>query len=93
MKFLKFILSILIFISPANANTIFYLIKIPNLEIHYSKSSNGLIAFKYFMPFADLSLCISKFGILIRYNIVLALAGEINIRIDRIIFKNFISEY
>ena len=51
MKFLKFILSILIFISPANANTIFYLIKIPNLEIHYSKSSNGLKYLKAMKPF------------------------------------------
>ncbi len=51
MKFLKFILSILIFISPANANTIFYLIKIPNLEIHYSKSANGLKYLKAMKPF------------------------------------------
>ena len=51
MKFLKFILSILIFISPANANTIFYLIKIPNLEIHSSKSVNGLRYLKAIKPF------------------------------------------
>ena len=51
MKFLKFILSILIFISPANANTIFYLIKIPNLEIHHSKSMNGLKYLKATKPF------------------------------------------
>ena len=51
MKFLKIILSILIFISPANANTIFYLIKIPNLEIHYSKSANGLKYLKAMKPF------------------------------------------
>ena len=42
MKFLKIILLILIFISSANANTIFYLIKIPNLEIHKNKTINGL---------------------------------------------------
>ena len=51
MKFLKIILSILIFISPANANTIFYLIKIPNLEIHNSKSVNGLKYLKANKPF------------------------------------------
>ena len=51
MKFLNIILSILIFISPANANTIFYLIKIPNLEIHHSKSMNGLKYLKATKPF------------------------------------------
>jgi len=51
MKFLKIILSILIFISSANANTIFYLIKIPNLEIHSSKSVNGLKYLKAIKPF------------------------------------------
>ena len=51
MKFLKIILSILIFISPANANTIFYLIKIPNLEIHHRKSMNGLKYLKATKPF------------------------------------------
>ena len=51
MKFLKIIVSILIFISPANANTIFYLIKIPNLEIHHSKSMNGLKYLKATKPF------------------------------------------
>ena len=51
MKFLKIIVSILIFISSANANTIFYLIKIPNLEIHSSKSLNGLKYLKAIKPF------------------------------------------
>ena len=51
MKFLKFILSILIFISPANANTIYYLIKIPNLEIHGDKTANGLRYLKATKPF------------------------------------------
>ena len=51
MKFLKIILSILLFISPANANTIFYLIKIPNLEIHHGKSMNGLKYLKATKPF------------------------------------------
>ena len=52
MKFLIIILSILIFIAPANANTIFYLIKIPNLEIHSSNSINGLKYLKATKPFA-----------------------------------------
>ena len=51
MKYLKIILSILIFISSANANTIFYLIKIPNLEIHSGKSVNGLKYLKATKPF------------------------------------------
>ncbi len=51
MKFLKVILSILIFISPANANTILYLIKIPNLEIHSDKSANGIKYLKAIKPF------------------------------------------
>ena len=51
MKFLKIILSILIFISPANANTILYLIKIPNLEIHSDKSANGIKYLKAIKPF------------------------------------------
>ena len=52
MKYLKIILSILIFISSANANTIFYLIKIPNLEIHSGKSANGLKYLKAIKPFS-----------------------------------------
>ena len=51
MKYLKIILSIIIFISPANANTIFYLIKIPNLEIHGDKTANGLRYLKATKPF------------------------------------------
>ena len=51
MKFLKIILSILIFISPVNANTIYYLIKIPNLEIHSSNSKNGIKYLKAMKPF------------------------------------------
>ena len=52
MKFLKIILSILIFIAPVNANTIFYLIKIPHLEMHSSKSINGLKYLKATKPFS-----------------------------------------
>ncbi len=51
MKFLKIILSILLFFSSANANTIYYLIKIPNLEIHNIKSVNGLKYLKAIKPF------------------------------------------
>ena len=51
MKFLKIIVSILIFISSANANTIFYLIKIPNLEVYNNKSVNGLKYLKATKPF------------------------------------------
>ena len=46
MKFLKIILLLLILIATTNANTIYNLIKIPNLEIYENKSSNGL---KYLM--------------------------------------------
>ena len=51
MKFFIIILIFIIFISPANANTIFYLIKIPNLEIHSNKSANGLKYLKATKPF------------------------------------------
>ena len=51
MKFLKFIFLIFILISSANANTIFYLIKIPNLEIYDNKSVNGLKYLKAMKPF------------------------------------------
>ena len=51
MKFLKIIFLIFILISSANANTIFYLIKIPNLEIYDNKSANGLKYLKAMKPF------------------------------------------
>ena len=51
MKFLKIIFLIFILISSANANTIFYLIKIPNLEIYDNKSVNGLKYLKAMKPF------------------------------------------
>ena len=50
MKFF-IIIFILILISPANANTILYLIKIPNLEIYSNKSDNGLKYLKATKPF------------------------------------------
>ena len=46
MKFFKIILLFLIIVLPANANTIYNLIKIPNLKIYENKSSNDL---KYLM--------------------------------------------
>jgi len=46
MKFLKIILLVLLLISPSHANTISYLIKIPNLEIYNNKSNNGLVYLK-----------------------------------------------
>ena len=42
MKFFKIILLFLLIILPANANTIYNLIKIPNLKIYKNKSSNDL---------------------------------------------------
>ena len=50
MKFF-IIIFILILISPANANTILYLIKIPNLEIYSNKSDNGLKYLQATKPF------------------------------------------
>tara|TARA_B100000700_G_scaffold66705_1_gene73535 strand:+ start:1193 stop:1927 length:735 start_codon:yes stop_codon:yes gene_type:complete len=50
MKFF-IIIFVLILISPANANTILYLIKIPNLEIFSNKSDNGLKYLKATKPF------------------------------------------
>ena len=51
MKFSKIILILLIFISPANANTIYNLIKIPNLEIYETNTANGLKYLKASKPF------------------------------------------
>ena len=51
MKFLKIILLLFILISPANANTIYNLIKIPNLEIYKNKSSNNVKYLKAVKPF------------------------------------------
>ena len=51
MKFLKVILFILLFISPSNANTIYNLIKIPNLEIYNNKSTNGIKYLRANKPF------------------------------------------
>ena len=51
MKFLKVILLIFILISQANANTIYNLIKIPNLEIYKNKSSNDIKYLKATKPF------------------------------------------
>jgi len=51
MKFLKFILLFTILITHAGANTIYNLIKIPNLEIYKSDSTNGIKYFKATKPF------------------------------------------
>tara|TARA_B100000214_G_C23933610_1_gene612026 strand:+ start:342 stop:1079 length:738 start_codon:yes stop_codon:yes gene_type:complete len=51
MKFLKIILLFLLLISPCNANTIYNLIKIPNLSIYQSKTSNGLKYLNTLKPF------------------------------------------
>ncbi len=51
MNFLKVFLLIFILISQANANTIYNLIKIPNLEIYNNKSSNDVKYLKATKPF------------------------------------------
>jgi len=51
MKFSKIILLLFILISSANANTIYNLIKIPNLEIYKNKSINGIKYLKATKPF------------------------------------------
>ena len=51
MRFSKIIIFTILLFSSANANTIFYLIKIPNLEIHSGKSVNGLKYLKATKPF------------------------------------------
>ena len=51
MKFSKIILILLILISSANANTIYNLIKIPNLEIYETNTANGLKYLKASKPF------------------------------------------
>ena len=50
-------------------------------------------ALRYLRPLVVLVSYISRFGILIKLYIVLALAGEINIRSIKKIFENFISKY
>jgi len=51
MKFSKIVLLLLILVLPANANTIYNLIKIPNLEIYENKSPNGLKYIRATKPF------------------------------------------
>ncbi len=51
MKFFKIIIFILIFILPSNANTIYNLIKIPNLEIYKDKTSNEVKYLRALKPF------------------------------------------
>ena len=51
MRLIKIVLLIFVIISPVNANTIYNLIKIPNLEIYQAKSTNGLKYLKAIKPF------------------------------------------
>ena len=51
MNFLKVFLLIFILISPSNANTIYNLIKIPNLEIYKNNSQNNIKYLKAAKPF------------------------------------------
>ena len=51
MRLIKIVLSLFVIISPVNANTIYNLIKIPNLEIYQAKSTNGLKYLKAIKPF------------------------------------------
>ncbi len=51
MKFLKIVFFTFILISSSNANTIFYLIKIPNLAIYDDTAQNGLKYLKAIKPF------------------------------------------
>ncbi len=51
MKFFKFVFLTFVLILPANANTIYNLIKIPNLEIYNNKSLNGIKYLKATKPF------------------------------------------
>jgi hypothetical protein len=57
MKFFKGILLLFIFISPLKANTIYNLIKIPNLEIYEIKTKNKL---KYFYAASSFRLGVKK---------------------------------
>ena len=51
MKILKIIIIILIFLSPAQANTIYNILKIPNLEIYKIDDSNDLKYLRATKPF------------------------------------------
>ena len=42
MKLFKLLVLLILLISPANANTIFYLIKIPNLELYKTSEINQI---------------------------------------------------
>jgi hypothetical protein len=42
MKLFKLLVLLILLISPANANTIFYLIKIQNLELYKSSENNQI---------------------------------------------------
>jgi hypothetical protein len=57
MKLFKAILLLFIYISPLNANTIYNLIKIPNLDIYEIKTKNNL---KYFYATSSFRLGVNK---------------------------------
>ena len=77
-----------------NFSSIVWIFELKQVTLSFRTPTwNGLLALRYLMPFIDLLLYISKFGILIKLYIVLALLGEININNSRIIFKNFIRQY
>ena len=51
MNFLKIIIIFILLISKTNANTIYNLIKIPNLEIYKNNPSNGIKYLRAIKPF------------------------------------------
>ena len=51
MKFFKFIILFIILAFPVNANTIYNLVKIPNLEIYKANSMNGVKYLRATKPF------------------------------------------
>ena len=51
MFFFRIIIFFLLLFSPLNANTIYNLIKIPNLEIYKTNSDNGLKYLKAYKAF------------------------------------------
>ena len=83
MNLLKAFLLLIIFITPLNANTIYNLIKIPNLEIYKINTNNKL---KYFYA-------VSSFRLGVKKNIVCLNPGEKDLKIKyKTIYKN-LSKY
>ena len=83
MNLLRAFLLLIIFITPLNANTIYNLIKIPNLEIYKINTNNKL---KYFYA-------VSSFRLGVKKNIVCLNPGEKDLKIKyKTIYKN-LSKY